>query len=130
MSCAIVFGSQTSPVYSLPRSLLLLDPCLRLTPCDILLLSPVCRVWYFFFFFFSSRRRHTRSDRDWSSDVCSSDLLRLLPCGGTVMRSLIGMLVVPAPSSSITSSKMYSPGAMRISASRNRSSVRDRKSVV
>src|SRR2546421_1833654 len=24
-------------------------------------------------FFFSSRRRHTRSDRDWSSDVCSSD---------------------------------------------------------
>src|SRR2546421_5989899 len=29
---------------------------------------------FFFFFFFSSRRRHTRSDRDWSSDVCSSDL--------------------------------------------------------
>src|SRR2546421_1435795 len=29
---------------------------------------------YLFFFFFSSRRRHTRSDRDWSSDVCSSDL--------------------------------------------------------
>src|SRR5206468_5984103 len=28
----------------------------------------------FLFFFFSSRRRHTRSDRDWSSDVCSSDL--------------------------------------------------------
>src|SRR6266496_2966285 len=27
------------------------------------------------FFFFSSRRRHTRSLRDWSSDVCSSDLL-------------------------------------------------------
>src|SRR5438874_3072995 len=26
-------------------------------------------------FFFSSRRRHTRSLRDWSSDVCSSDLL-------------------------------------------------------
>src|SRR2546422_7082554 len=28
-----------------------------------------------FFFFFSSRRRHTRCSRDWSSDVCSSDLL-------------------------------------------------------
>src|SRR5205085_7383249 len=28
-------------------------------------------------FFFSSRRRHTRFDCDWSSDVCSSDLLRL-----------------------------------------------------
>src|SRR5699024_11489220 len=27
-------------------------------------------------FFFSSRRRHTRSKRDWSSDVCSSDLIR------------------------------------------------------
>src|SRR3989440_9277581 len=54
-----------------------------------------CRFFFFFFFFFqaedgirdlivtgvqtcalpiSSRRRHTRSDRDWSSDVCSSDL--------------------------------------------------------
>src|SRR5256884_5610757 len=28
------------------------------------------------FFFFSSRRRHTRCSRDWSSDVCSSDLPR------------------------------------------------------
>src|SRR5690606_39809669 len=27
-----------------------------------------------FFFFFASRRRHTRFSRDWSSDVCSSDL--------------------------------------------------------
>src|SRR5437660_6943273 len=31
-----------------------------------------------FFFFFSSRRRHTRWPRDWSSDVCSSDLHRRL----------------------------------------------------
>src|SRR5258707_11849204 len=31
-----------------------------------------------FFFFFSSRRRHTRYWRDWSSDVCSSDLLEAL----------------------------------------------------
>src|SRR3989449_11609166 len=30
---------------------------------------------FVFFFFFSSRRRHTRCSRDWSSDVCSSDLL-------------------------------------------------------
>src|SRR5699024_12007232 len=35
--------------------------------CALLLLSLVL--------FFSSRRRHTRSKRDWSSDVCSSDLL-------------------------------------------------------
>src|SRR6266536_941498 len=35
-----------------------------------------------FIFFFSSRRRHTRSTRDWSSDVCSSDLVgRHLPDG-------------------------------------------------
>src|SRR5690554_7239458 len=34
-------------------------------------------VCIFFFFFFSSRRRHTRCGRDWSSDVCSSDLA---PC--------------------------------------------------
>src|ERR671921_1397991 len=34
------------------------------------------RCVFFFFFFFSSRRRHTRYWRDWSSDVCSSDLRR------------------------------------------------------
>src|SRR5206468_9879119 len=32
---------------------------------------------FFFCFFFSSRRRHTRSDRDCSSDVCSSDLINI-----------------------------------------------------
>src|SRR2546421_5433594 len=45
--------------------------------CCILHMSSfefICCVHFFFFFFFSSRRRHTRSDRDWSSDVCSSDL--------------------------------------------------------
>src|SRR5215813_14485896 len=37
----------------------------------------------FFIFFFSSRRRHTRCGRDWSSDVCSSDLqLDLARAGG------------------------------------------------
>src|SRR5690625_6611832 len=39
-----------------------------------------------FVFFFSSRRRHTRWPRDWSSDVCSSDLRPLLGiCGGFQM---------------------------------------------
>src|SRR5256885_3468004 len=33
---------------------------------------------YIIFFFFSSRRRHTRLQGDWSSDVCSSDLLRCI----------------------------------------------------
>src|SRR5437868_9297660 len=36
------------------------------------------------YFFFSSRRRHTRSKRDWSSDVCSSDLNVLKPISITV----------------------------------------------
>src|SRR5438876_12437585 len=34
-----------------------------------------------FFFFFSSRRRHTRWTGDWSSDVCSSDLVGLHHAG-------------------------------------------------
>src|SRR3712207_7486080 len=34
-----------------------------------------CICWCFFFF--SSRRRHTRYWRDWSSDVCSSDLRQI-----------------------------------------------------
>src|SRR2546428_11180085 len=40
-----------------------------------------------YYFFFSSRRRHTRSDRDWSSDVCSSDLLG----GESVLRQSIAV---------------------------------------
>src|SRR5699024_11991903 len=36
----------------------------------------------FSIFLFSSRRRHTSSKRDWSSDVCSSDLLSALGPGG------------------------------------------------
>src|SRR5690606_41114702 len=35
------------------------------------------RLVLWFAFFFPSRRRHTRFSRDWSSDVCSSDLLNL-----------------------------------------------------
>src|SRR2546421_3294038 len=42
-------------------------------------------------FFFSSRRRHTRSDRDWSSDVCSSDLVTFI--GGFVLLSGVLILV-------------------------------------
>src|SRR3712207_7225010 len=38
----------------------------------------LCSFFLTDFFFFSSRRRHTRYWRDWSSDVCSSDL----PSGG------------------------------------------------
>src|SRR2546429_9797186 len=38
-------------------------------------------------FFFSSRRRHTRCSRDWSSDVCSSDLYRSEPLADSLRRA-------------------------------------------
>src|SRR4051812_49461727 len=47
------------------------------------------------FFFFSSRRRHTRLTCDWSSDVCSSDLLTksaLTGAGGFGKTTLAGVL--------------------------------------
>src|SRR5699024_11930842 len=50
-------------------------------------------------FFFSSRRRHTRSKRDWSSDVCSSDLITLR---STKIRTLDGALTI-VPNSKLTS---------------------------
>src|SRR5438874_10649442 len=45
-----------------------------------------------FRFFFSSRRRHTRSLRDWSSDVCSSDLILIVDDEAGVRASLAGVL--------------------------------------
>src|SRR5438105_1971434 len=42
-------------------------------------------------FFFSSRRRHTRSTRDWSSDVCSSDLSVLYPPYRTDIRHMVDL---------------------------------------
>src|SRR5215813_14547821 len=48
------------------------------------------------FFFFSSRRRHTRCGRDWSSDVCSSDL----PAGHRIRLALstgYWPMIWPAP---------------------------------
>src|SRR5699024_11373476 len=52
----------------------------------------------FFLFFFSSRRRHTRSKRDWSSDVCSSDLLLKLllvhSCCLDIHQSLLLQIIV------------------------------------
>src|SRR2546422_10687447 len=44
------------------------------------------------FFFFSSRRRHTRCSRDWSSDVCSSDLSFPVAVICGVLGSIIGAL--------------------------------------
>src|SRR5437764_1424779 len=46
--------------------------CMRCTLCGHFLQVALT----LFLFFFSSRRRHTRYIGDWSSDVCSSDLIR------------------------------------------------------
>src|SRR2546429_5239792 len=40
-----------------------------------------------YFFFFSSRRRHTRCSRDWSSDVCSSDLITTIQGATTIIHA-------------------------------------------
>src|SRR3989449_3293821 len=50
-----------------------------------------------FIFFFSSRRRHTRCSRDWSSDVCSSDLkssTRILKLGTETVGEGAGKILV------------------------------------
>src|SRR2546422_7867458 len=64
-----------------------------------------------FFFFFSSRRRHTRCSRDWSSDVCSSDLI-LMPnvaaASPAVRGSTVPLLLTPSVSSTST---LLLPGA-------------------
>src|SRR3712207_4573962 len=51
-------------------------------------------IFYLVFFFFSSRRRHTRYWRDWSSDVCSSDLY---PWRELAAEKGADLVVVPRP---------------------------------
>src|SRR5438045_956739 len=75
---------------------------------------------YFFFFFFSSRRRHTRCLSDWSSDVCSSDLVEnverhlregLKPLDAALKgaRELVGPII----SMTITLAAVYAPIAFQ-----------------
>src|SRR5690606_5771007 len=59
------------------------------------------------FFFFSSRRRHTRFSRDWSSDVCSSDLF---PTPGSPPTSMREPGTIPPPK---TRSSSESPSVQR-----------------
>src|SRR3989442_5817300 len=70
------------------------------------------------FFFFTSRRRHTRCGRDWSSDVCSSDLLQALytdalnrtidPAGQSAyLKAMAGGMTPKAVVSIIVTSKEY-----------------------
>src|SRR6266536_927278 len=52
------------------------------------------------FFFFSSRRRHTRSTRDWSSDVCSSDLEEVVLRASARVQRQTGAAMVVHPDAS------------------------------
>src|SRR5438046_10559424 len=65
-------------------------------------------------FFFSSRRRHTRLVSDWSSDVCSSDLLKWAPAMPTP-RAILSPppppRANPSPSPSQTSHPSKSPAS-------------------
>src|SRR5690606_39653107 len=89
--------------------------------------------------FFSSRRRHTRFSRDWSSDVCSSDLVPLLSeirqrfvatrcCARSIgaaqlSPSIAQLLVQPSPSCVLPSSHLSGPSTIEI----GRASGRERK---
>src|SRR5690606_39851353 len=53
-------------------------------------------IFLFSYFFFSSRRRHTRFSRDWSSDVCSSDLW------GQAIAGLVPLAAVVAENGGVT----------------------------
>src|SRR5947207_6798288 len=68
----------------------------KMSELHFFLSSVVMLIFSFFFFFFSSRRRHTRSLCDWSSDVCSSDLLFEVFVFLAWSVALIYMLVGPA----------------------------------
>src|SRR5699024_9719143 len=55
---------------------------------SLFLITAIRHTLEHFDFFFSSRRRHTRSKRDWSSDVCSSDLSETLTSNLRLTKSI------------------------------------------
>src|SRR6266542_3679742 len=59
---------------------------------------------YLFFFFFSSRRRHTRCYRDWSSDVCSSDLAEARVVSERLLRVLSRPYELPTGTAFVSAS--------------------------
>src|SRR2546427_8712258 len=61
------------------------------------------------FFFFSSRRRHTRFDCDWSSDVCSSDLV-----GDMVRRQIAGATALVLTKADQASAPMIGKARQRL----------------
>ena len=71
--------------------------CIHVEGEGISVLQCIVVVFVVVFFFFSSRRRHTRLQGDWSSDVCSSDLLSELYMNENFMEYILrffGILTV------------------------------------
>src|SRR5437870_4139207 len=69
-----------------------------------------CMRWCFFFF--SSRRRHTRWPRDWSSDVCSSDLCGIVEGGSIRNDPTLELLLRVAVSQAEAGADMVAPSDM------------------
>src|SRR5438045_7503269 len=69
-------------------------------------------LFFFIFFFFSSRRRHTRCLSDWSSDVCSSDLVT--PSSSSARSKISGRgLRMPTSDEKTTASKQIGRASCR-----------------
>src|SRR5215217_8494358 len=81
------------------------------------------------FFFFSSRRRHTRYWRDWSSDVCSSDLPLQGPDGmklmerSTILSICLALRRLPGRSEERRVGKGVDLGGRRIIKKKNKSNI-------
>src|SRR5699024_12096771 len=78
---------------------------------DRMILATVVRtlvMFVGFVFFFSSRRRHTISKRDWSSDVCSSDLKIFVLIYEAIRKSYSFTSLLTLSSYSLTISKLLS----------------------
>src|SRR5690606_40277225 len=75
------------------------------------------------FFFFSSRRRHTRFSRDWSSDVCSSDLSPATALASKVL-PVPGGPTSKTPFGAVPPSLVYFSGSFRKSTISTRSEER------
>src|SRR5256886_7704854 len=82
------------------------------------------------FFFFSSRRRHTRFDCDWSSDVCSSDLVAraLVPRGSRNAWAELHLLL-EIPEGTLSGELTRAARAAACGAGEAEREARDRKSV-
>src|SRR5699024_11756047 len=81
-------------------------------------------------FFVSSRRRHTRSKRDWSSDVCSSDLGGCSPAGPDYPLSRAVVHTLSTDLSTRLSPAVDKLPACNSATNGQRGRVEDRKSVV